>query len=346
MQPFDTYTIATLLLSIMFSVGGIVLGIGYALDNKRLKDFGENELVQALINGAIIGFIFVLFAPHGLVNTIFIDMASGISLNATCESMLASNPAICFASAYLTSISPITIDSVKYQSLLSISTEMLVSVSAIYVAIAIISSIKLNFIVGISLATVFSPFLSQFNRIISILTTAIIGIETQAILLKFVAVSAIQIILPAGMILRITYFTRRLGGMLIAVAIGLFCVLPMTYLFNAVLISNYSSFANMTSTISLVSLLNSTSKNTASQLQVYNESNSTKGIIGSITATLQNISTDFTDIIRRLSNWVAMLVVEVFLLPILSIMITLISIRELAKVMGSEMLTQFHLGYI
>ncbi|MGC8651788.1 MAG: hypothetical protein ACP5UH_00855 [Candidatus Micrarchaeia archaeon] len=349
MLSAGVYTIAVVLLSIMLSASGIMLGVGFAMGDKKLKELGQNELFQTLINGAVLGIIFVLFAQNGLVGSIINGMMTGLQINATCEQILASNPAICFASAYLAGTSTVTINGVAYQSLLSISTEMLLSVSAVYAAVALLSSIKLSFVVSISLASLFSPLLAQFGRLISMLTTAIIGIEAQAILLKFVAVSAVSIMLPVGMVLRIVYFTRKLGGALMAIAIGLFCVLPLTYVFNAALVSNYSADASNTAITSLTSLLNSTSQSASAGLQAYgtaNSTNDTKGIIQGLSSIAKSLLDSMINIFRRISNLIALLIVEVFILPMLSIALTIIGIREFAKILGSEFVTSLHLGYL
>jgi hypothetical protein len=343
------YTIAIVLLSIMISAGGIILGIGFAIGDKRLKEFGQNELLQTAINGAVLGIIFVLFTQNGLIGTLISSMMSGLQINAACEQMLASNPAICFAYEYLAGASTVTINGTAYQSLLSISMEMLLSVSSVYAAIALLSSIKFSFVIGISLASLFSPLLAQFSRLISMLTTAIIGIEAQAILLKFIAVSAISIMLPVGMVLRIVYFTRRLGGAIMAIAIGLFCVLPLTYVFNAVLVSNYSTYASSTAITSLVSLLNSTGQSAGIDTQMFSTSNSTNntsGILQGISSMAKSLVSSLLGIFVKLSNIIAMLIVEVFLLPLLSIALTVISIRELSRALGSEFITSLRLGYL
>ncbi|MEM0149292.1 MAG: hypothetical protein QXW10_00125 [Candidatus Micrarchaeaceae archaeon] len=346
MPAAEFYTIATLLLSVMLSIGGILLGMGFALGDKRLKEFGQNELLQTAINGAILGVIFLLFAPHGFVGSVLSGMMSGLSLNATCESMLAGNPAICFASAYLAGASPVVINGIAYQSLLALSTEMLLSVSAAYVAVALISSIKFSFIISISLSALFSPLLSQFSRIISMLTTAIIGIEAQAMLLKFIAATTLTVILPVGMLLRIVYFTRRLGGALMAIAIGLFCVLPLTYVMDATLVSNYSSSANMTAMVSLVSAINSTSQGASSAIPAYSNDSNATGMLHGLSTFATNVSSSLLSMVRKMLNVIALLLIEVFLLPLFSVILTVISIREFARVLGSEFMTQMHLGYL
>ncbi len=59
-------------------------------------------------------------------------------------------------------------------------------------------------------------------------------------MLVFVAAGTLSVILPAGLVLRTFYPTRKLGGFLIAVAIGLYVVLPLSYVFNAMLANSYS----------------------------------------------------------------------------------------------------------
>ena len=45
------FSVAVSVLAIMISIGGISVGIGYATSNRRLKEFGRDELNQCLVNG-------------------------------------------------------------------------------------------------------------------------------------------------------------------------------------------------------------------------------------------------------------------------------------------------------
>ncbi|MGC8687164.1 MAG: hypothetical protein ACP5RM_00490 [Candidatus Micrarchaeia archaeon] len=341
------YAISIALLSLMISISGIILGLGIALGNKRLKEFGESELFEAFINGAILGVIIVMFQQGGLVNTLINEISSQFALSATCGQQMSSNIAICFASSYLAGISPVQINGVSYPSLLTLSSGMLLTISALYVAVSLVSSVKFSFIISISFATLFAPFITQFGRLISLLTTSIIGIEAQAMLLKFVSIAIVPIMLPAGIILRIVPITRKLGGAFIAIVIGLFCVFPLSYVFEAGLVSNYSQYANSTAMESLSSAANSAAKNVTVVYTSFNSTQNQTGMLGVLSGFAYSISSELMGFIRYLSNFVALLIIEVFFIPVFSMLITVISIREFARLLGSDMnFGGRYLGYI
>ncbi|MEM0106793.1 MAG: hypothetical protein QXS03_01015, partial [Candidatus Micrarchaeaceae archaeon] len=125
MVPFSDYSIAVLLVSIMIAISGIILGIGIALDDRKLKDFGKEELYQALISGFIVGTIFTLVAPGGAIFSLINTFASTSSSH--CITLISSNYVICFAYSFLTSPLPITINNISYPSLMSISISMILA---------------------------------------------------------------------------------------------------------------------------------------------------------------------------------------------------------------------------
>ena len=58
--------------------------------------------------------------------------------------------------------------------------------------------------------------------------------EIQIVLLSFVSVTMMYYFLPVGVILRTFSLTRPAGAFMMALALGLYFVLPLTYVFNAV----------------------------------------------------------------------------------------------------------------
>jgi len=92
------------------------------------------------------------------------------------------------------------------------------------------------------------PFMSSFTvtgeaykRIISnqydmvanmFLIPALISVSMQDLALRFINDNAIRWILPIGFLLRIFIPTRQMGNMLLALAIGLYILVPFMYVFN------------------------------------------------------------------------------------------------------------------
>ncbi len=330
------YSIAVSIVAIMISIGGIILGLGYSFNNKKLKEFGQGELIQSLINGVIVGALFILFIPNGLISNSINGIVESSNVSATCQGYMSQNYAICFAYNYLVGSNPVKINGKQYPSLLVDSRNLLIPVSTVYATISVIGSLGINLLIAtINFNYLLAPIIKETGLLIRAIITAIIGIYVQAVLLNMVSVIAIPILLPVGIILRTFYPTRKMGGAIMAISIGLFAVFPMTYILDAQMtayfmgiVSNVTlttpftiGLSNLESDISSISLGNATSTNSITRL-LYTETT--------------NVLTTFYDWAKNIIDMFALLVIEVFFLPLLSLILTVISIRELASILGSE----------
>lgn len=334
------YGVSVGIIAIMLAVSGIVLGIGYALDDKRLKEFGRDELLQSLINGAIVGFLLVAFGSSGFLTLLVNSLANSQSIMASCPASINANYAICFAYNYLVGISPVSINGTSYPSLMDVSLPLLIGLSASYTALSLIGSMQFSIgVLSISLTTVLSPLLTQLSYLMNVLTFAITGIEAQAILLEFIAITAVPVLLPIGIALRALYITRRLGGAIIAITIGLFGVFPLTYLLNAGLTNSYFGTTSASSTDSLISSLgtmNDNMMNTVSSASASQNSTVRNGLLNSLSSTISGLVGGAETIIKELLNIIAFLIIDIFFLPVFSLILTAVSIREFARILGSE----------
>ncbi len=337
-SPFAGYYIAISVVSIMIAISGMAIGIGYSLNDRRIKEFGQTELYQSIINGVIVGALFFAFSNVGIVTGAINSLAQSAGAEASCAQYMSSNYAICFAYNYLVGIGTVTINGVHTASLLESAIGLLTPVSLVYVLLALVGSIKFSIIIiGISLASVVNPVLQQLSYLMSALTFAIIGIEVQAVLLKVISMIAVPVLLPIGIVLRTFYFTRKLGGTIIAIAIGLFTVFPMTYLLDAQITSSYVGTINSGLSSALAADLQTANSNLISNAASYSTANTIDtGVLSGISTTLKNIMSEAEAWIEHAVNVISILIVEVFFLPTFSIMLTIISIRELARALGSE----------
>ena len=341
MTGFGAYEISVGLVTIMLAVSGIILGLGYAVDDKKLKDFGRAELLQSLINGAIIGFLFVAFSDAGFFTLLINTLANSSSYVASCPSYMSGNYAICFAYNYLVGISPVGINGSSHLSLIDTSLPLLAALSVSYTALSLVGSIQLSVgFMSVGLSSALTPLLTQLSYLINAMTLAIMGIEAQSVLLEFIAITAVPVLLPIGIVLRSLYFTRKLGGAIIAIAIGLFGVFPLTYLLNAELTSNYFGIASNYTASSLVSNLNDMKNNIVSgisSLSGARNSTASNSLLSSMNGILGGLVGGAEALFEEIANLVALLVVEIFFLPTFSLILTAISIKEFARILGSEM---------
>ncbi len=328
--PFQGYEIAVGLVSIMIAVSGMILGIGIAVGDRRLKEIGRDELYQSIINGVLVGALFAALVPGGIVNNLVNSLAPS---SVQCSGVMSANYAICFASNFLTGLIPVSIGGHLYPTLMDSTLGLLVPAAAIYGTVSFIASIKVTAVfVSFGFGTLLQPVVSMLGYVIEALSFTLASLEIQGVLLYFVAATSLTALLPIGLILRSFYFTRRLGGTIIAITIALFVVFPLTYVMDAQLVSAYSAGTSGIGSIS--STANSLKESVGGSLMSANvPANVLAGISSGITSFVSMVEGDLSGIM----NVVAMVVVEAFFLPLFSIMLTIVSAREIARILGSEL---------
>lgn len=326
------YEIGITIVSIMLAVGGIIFGLGFAFDNKRFKDFGRNELIESFINAAVLGILIILFLPGGFVTSMMNSIAYGVTGNTanSCTGPYNYSYAICFSEEYLMGLSGFTISGHQYPSLFDLSSGSLLAISGLYAVAGLISSIHLSIgLASISFSNLFKPFLIQLGDIIELLTLSVFSIFLQYSVIKVISYVAIPVLLPLGMVLRALYLTRRLGGAIMAIAISLFAVLPMSYILEASMVQSYSQ----TSTSQLVTSMESSMNG----LYSYNQSSQlSKESLSSIFSNASSILSSSESSMLYIFRQVVLIVVEVIMFPIFSVILTIISAREFARILGTE----------
>ncbi len=335
--PFGLYgfQIGVILVGMMLAVSGIVLGLGFAFDDRKLKDFGRNELYQSIISGILLGSFLILFANNGLVSQLVnaVTISNGTSFS--CQSFMQNNTVICFASNYLTGSTQYTFMGSRHSSLMSISTGFLTALVGLNAVLGVIAGIQIDLvIVSISFASLLAPFLHEISYGISGIVMIMVSISIQSALLAFVALTATTVILPVGLLLRTFYPTRKLGGFFIAVAIGLYVVFPLTYLFDASMMGQYSLGSNQT----VISQITVSAQSVQGQYlgAIGTGKNGSSGIVGSIAASVSSLSSGISSALASFFNLISGLIVQVIILPVFSLIVTGISIKELSEVLGSE----------
>lgn len=333
--PFGSYGfgIAVALISIMIAVGGMIYGLGYALDERKLKDFGRNELYQSVLNGAIVGGMLLLFMPNGIVTGLINSVTSSSNTSFTCFSYMSGNSALCFAYNYLAGTGPYTFAGQQHYSLLTVILALLSALFALEISLGLLASLQISAVfITFSPAALLKPFIAEIQYAVEALTAIAVSVSAQAAVLSFIAISALTILLPLGIILRTFYPTRKLGGFIIAVAIGVYVVLPLSYLMNAALVGSYSGTFN----VSALNEVNFYASNIEGNYTLQSGANSTNSSLGGMLGWIKSALSVLSGALADLFHYIAALIVEVFVLPMFSLVITGISIKELAAVLGSE----------
>ncbi len=320
--PFGLYglNISVILVSIMLTIGGVLLGCGYAMNDRRLKEWGKNEIMQSLFNGALVGGFLVLFANGGVVGSFVNAAVLSNGTRLSCSQSLQYNAAICFAYDYLIGPGQYYYLGSYHYSVLGSITLLIIGLTSLYAALGVFRLFL-------------SPVLAQVQSAIQALGAAAVSATVQASVLIFVAASALTLILPLGLVLRTFYPTRKTGGFLIALAIGFYIVFPMTYLLNAGIANAYTLVSNQTS----LSTLSLNTSNVESSVMAYaNQGANGTGIVGSLEDIGGAVSKQISNLVSYTFGIIAYFIMNSFVLPAFSLMLTAISVKELATLLGSD----------
>lgn len=333
------YSIALAIIAIMISVGGIMLGIGYTLDDRRIKELAKSELYISITNGVILGALIAGFAQNGIITSAINGISSSVTSGYTCPVQMAYNSAICFAYNYVAGTNYINVYNSSYPTILDSTLFILVPLSALYSGLSMLGSIKLNLgIITFGISSALKPLLTPIGYAIDALSLSLISIEIQGALLMFISATALPILLPVGIVLRTLYFTRKLGGAIMAVAIGLFAIFPMTYIFDATLVSSYSSVFSASNVSSYITSAQGVQSGILGKVSNYrNNTGVAVSISNYVSSAIYSLVQSSSTFLQQLDSFLAELIIEVLFLPAFSIIITTISIRELARILGSEM---------
>ena len=159
------FTIAVAVIAIMLAIGGIVLGLGYAFSEDKLKEFGKEEVYQCLINGVLVVGLMALLAPGGVVMQ-FINSATS-NANYSCPGLNTSNSAICFAYGYLVGSQPYVFENQTHTSVLAISTTILTTLIEDNFILGTLSSLGVNLAVSFSFGSAFAPILHMISTAVT-----------------------------------------------------------------------------------------------------------------------------------------------------------------------------------
>ncbi|MGC8676100.1 MAG: hypothetical protein ACP5T3_01100 [Candidatus Micrarchaeia archaeon] len=315
--PFGAYgyAISVLVISIMISASGIVLGVGFATDNKRLKEFGKSELMQSAVNGMLVGSLLVLFAGGGVIATLINSTALQKNTSINCMGVLSGNAAMCLAYDYLVGSSPYTFMGHSNTSIFDLCVALLLPLYALYAVLG-------------AFGTFLAPLLNQIKYLTQILSATAISATVQAAFLLFSAATSLTLIMPLGIVLRSFYPSRKLGGFLIAVAIGLYAIFPLTYVMDAYAANSFTG--------SVLSSASSISSLSSSMQQSPANETAANGILSGAYAIVKPIINEIASVVNSLMSVVAYAIIYAFVLPAFSVVVTIVGIKELAQLLGSD----------
>lgn len=355
-ETFVGVEIAVIVVTASIVLAGILIGLGRAAGYKRIEHFGVEELIQSVINAAIIGSFAAIVELVGAISSSIVSPAC--SAGNVVAQLVCSLDRIGLAAFTLFQ------EIVKILNLVGYYQGMALDFGAFSIA----PLMNLGSVSGI-----LSLQLLSLNAILVIL-------ELNRQIALFIAQNALSLLFPVGLVLRTMFATRKIGGFLIALAIGLFIFYPTFVLIfpnpendlnnttaAASGFSNNSLYATppimdlndnyaIAGKLDLLSgrcdpndyaITNGTNVSNTTTMcddffyEQYLQAN-TSNLTNYTTYTflLQNqtvdLSGDLTLIIQRINVSLAKSALYSVFAPLFSLIITIVFVRELAGLLGSE----------
>ncbi len=321
------FEIALALITLSIIISGICIGLGIAFRSKKLKRFGEEELLQAVINAAILG-VFALLVS--LLTDVSLDLAPE---NATTCNLTYTYPGIgtvvsnqslaMFAACELDSIESGSFDFTEQTSR---AVNILSFASDIEIETGIVNYKPFG---GLSsTAHTLSNILSRTSLYQSLLTANIL-------LLMFTNLSMLSVFLPLGLIFRSFFITRKIGGVLLATVVSLYLIYPLILLV----------ILPVNTDVIYSPLVNLTEFNSRYQPELLYRDLSAPDSITEFNTELSHTSTrqDLVESTYGLTEAAVGieggLLFYSLILPIIGITITLISLFHLSRLFSSEFIT-------
>ncbi|MFN7991764.1 MAG: hypothetical protein U0R44_06435 [Candidatus Micrarchaeia archaeon] len=352
-ESFVGVEIAVIVVTASIVLAGILVGIGRATGYKRIEVFGIEELIQSMINAAIIG----SFAA-------IIELVGVVSSNVVNDSCSTGN--VIFQLSC-------TLDRLNV-SLFRLFQELvnMINILAYYQTLSLdFGSFSISPFHNLdSVSNTLSLQLLSINWIM-----ILVGLNSQ--IATFIGQNALGLLFPVGLVLRTFFATRKVGGFLIALSIGLFVFYPTFVLVfpnpENDLNNSTAAVVNFTNnsyyaTLPIVDLngdyaiagkldilsgrcdpsrFNITNETNVSNtttlcddflqgqynLTLNNSTNGTQSVYNNVTI---DFSSDITRIAQSNSSTLSKSLLYAVIAPIFSLIITIVFVKELANILGSE----------
>ncbi len=295
--------LAGTVVSFSIILSGILIGLGKTLNSKRLEHFGTEELIQSVINAALVGAYTAILAAAT-------EISKSIITGTSCTAGDAIENLQCIFSGL----------SVDIFSLLTrvISLNQMVS----YYQTIVLDFSNFSIQPMSHLSSISSILTGQILTLQALLTLA----QLQVQLLGFFAPQLLTFFLPVGLIFRSFFSTRKLGGFLIALSIGAYLFYPAFILIFPVPMLN-DSISNLTN------ITNSSLYRTMPVLDM-NDNYAIAGKLDNMTT--GDFTGDLTLAIQQVTSSVSALSMFVLIAPLFSLVITVIFIKEVTDIFGGE----------
>jgi len=229
----DWRVLSALTIMVMVIFVAMAYGAGVALENSELQAWASTELVQVFVTAII---VFAFAAVITFLDDVTVMVIQNSNLPFTCNGV--QNCAITTASEYLANMQNSAeqqvidrlADSVKAGQMASYragayATQVLLPIPLLQLSVS--GSITAGYIMDIDRNT---ALIEQLGNLLSVM-------YAQRFFIEQISFKIAPIVLVLGVVARSFFLTRRLGGLLMAMGIGIMYVLPLMYVLNWITLS-------------------------------------------------------------------------------------------------------------
>ena len=212
-SPWVPAAVALLLLS--FIISAILISVGIAFRNEKIRAFGLGELYEAGATAIIVAlFLYVTASLIGVLPGLFVGNYNPYNTSLTYVYNTIQGAQNLYSNMY----NIYMVDSYYASTRFSVDTEA----GFAYKALA-------NSFVGLLDDAISLTVLAPIDVLTALLAEALIVLYVEFYLIYFAMIAAIPVFLIPGILFRSFIPTRGLGGMMISIAIGLYVVMPLLF---------------------------------------------------------------------------------------------------------------------
>jgi hypothetical protein len=298
-------------------LSGLAIGIGTAFRSRRLWAWGVEELAQAVVNAAMLGILLAWIASVDTATYSFVDMSSLHCPALNISANNSSNLPLQYSRCSLSQIQDSTIPIISSLSSLSYKLGWL---SGLTVSVDIVQSRPFS-----SFADLSSEYSKWASKFASFLSSSYVLLQ----FLSLVSSSVAGVFLPAGLLLRMFFATRKIGGAIMAASIGFYVIFPLAY----------ASLANPGPVISALSATSDSISKSFSYLEPVPIIDLGKsGEVSMLISSLSGGQLPYTSAepYQFLAAASASMELALFYYPLVALAITAVAIRELYLILGAE----------
>ena len=321
LEQVGIYELPLTLVLISIMLAGICLGVGLAFSSVKLKNFGKEELFQALVNAAMLGALAVLIITVDSTLDSFVtdDVLESCNVTELQNSSLMMDYVTCKSDIYLGQAYDVQLGITRSTSIMFFMGDMSLN-------LGVVTSSPFNSM------TQTAETLSSLNQTLNV---AVMLMNLESLLLRFIIFICLPILLPLGFIFRSFFVTRKMGAILISVALSFYVIYPLFLFISLPFLDQHEQ--EMDSTLdSLNGFSTSYSYIPMMDMNRQSEVINSINIMSSSSMNTGNIVDEVYHLSRKVTVAVSNIFFYVIVFHLLALVITLVSIIQLYKVLATE----------